>query len=61
MSYPTDIVTPLFIVLGGFANDNYWGSTEINNGDGWEQRLSDGFQFNFSKNENNRVRAVRAF
>ena len=47
---------------GGFANDNYWSSTEFagnptNNA--WNQNFDNGDQFDDNKNNDNRVRCVR--
>ena len=48
--------------LGGFANGNYWSSTEIDNNEAWGQNFSLGIQFNsFDKDYPTIVRAVRAF
>jgi len=46
--------------IGGFANVNYWSSTEYGNASAWKQSFGSGFQnFNF-KASLNYVRAVRA-
>ena len=48
--------------LGGFANANYWGSTEVNAGLAWAQSFSTGDQADGTKSYDAlRVRAVRAF
>ena len=47
--------------VGGFANGNYWSSTEGDSYGAWYKDFSDGFQdYNF-KDDPNYVRAVRAF
>lgn len=46
---------------GGFANVNYWSSTEIDADDAWLQDFSNGLQFSGNKGSNLRVRCVRAF
>ena len=49
-------------VVGGFANDFYWSSTEDGGGDAWLQYFSNGYQgYASDKNYSVRVRAVRAF
>ena len=45
--------------LGGFANLNYWSSSENANANAWYQYFSNGSQFNYPKNHNFYVRAVR--
>jgi hypothetical protein len=55
------IKTPLFIVAGGFANNNYWSSTENNANNAWNQNFDNGNQNNDNKDNNNRVRCVRGF
>lgn len=50
--------------LGGFANDNYWSSTELSSIptlSAWSQSFSGGFQFGIDKDNDLRVRCVRAF
>lgn len=47
--------------VGGFANFNYWSSTEYNNNVAFLQNFANGFQGAFNKNGLNYVRAVRAF
>ena len=47
--------------IGGFANINYWSSTEFGNLGAWEQSFFNGSQdFNYKLSASN-VRAVRAF
>jgi hypothetical protein len=48
-------------VVGGFANDNYWSSTEYNSFNAWYQNFYNGNQNASGKNYTIRVRAVRAF
>jgi len=48
-------------VVGGFANEFYWSSSEYSVVNAWSQRFTDGFQINNSKVDSLRVRAVRAF
>ena len=48
-------------VVGGFANNDYWSSTDSGSGDAWRQDFSNSYQFYFGKNFNGYVRAVRAF
>ena len=49
--------------IGGFANFDYWSSTEYSNHRAWYQSFSNGGQYNTNKysNSNDHVRAVRAF
>ena len=47
--------------VGGFANDIYWSSSEINNAFAWDQFFGSGFQGILAKDFTFRVRAVRAF
>ena len=46
--------------LGGFANNNYWSSTEYANTNAWNQNFTNGYQNANYKNLNYYVRAVRA-
>jgi hypothetical protein len=49
-------------VVGGFASNYYWGSTEGGSGNAWSQNFNGGFQYYGSKDSTLvRVRAVRAF
>jgi Protein of unknown function (DUF1566) len=49
-------------VVGGFADDYYWSSTEVgSNNSAWFQVFADGSQHSINKDEPFRVRAVRAF
>jgi hypothetical protein len=48
-------------VVGGFANDLYWSSTEDNNTSAWAQVFNAGLQVSINKNFTYYVRAVRAF
>ena len=48
-------------MVGGFANSNYWSSTEGGNVDAWEQDFYNGNQYDVYKNDAYYgVRAVRA-
>ena len=47
--------------VGGFANDIYWSSSEIDNAFAWDQFFGSGFQGILAKDFTFRVRAVRAF
>ena len=46
--------------IGGFANSNYWSSTEDDGNFAWIQNFLFGFQTNLFKNGTYYVRAVRA-
>ena len=50
-------------MVGGFANTNYWSSTENDNNNAWKQNFNNGNQNNNNKNNNNNnnVRSVRGF
>ena len=37
---PVLMKTPLFQIVGGFANDNYWSSSEFDNNNAWNQNFS---------------------
>jgi hypothetical protein len=47
--------------VGGFANNGYWSSTEVDNGNAWGQGFPTGFQGDVVKANGYNVRAVRAF
>jgi hypothetical protein len=47
--------------VGGFADDAYWSSSELNAYDAWYQYFNDGYQYSYLKNKTYRVRAFRAF
>ena len=47
--------------IGGFADYDYWSSTEVDNSVAWVQDFSNGSQDYGSKFSSNLVRAVRAF
>ncbi len=55
------IKTPLYNVVGGFANDNYWSSSENDANNAWNQNFNNGNQNDDNKNNTLRVRAVRGF
>ena len=48
-------------MVGGFANNNYWSSTENNYDNAWKQNFNNGNQNNNNKDNNNYVRSVRGF
>jgi hypothetical protein len=48
-------------VVGGFANNGYWSSTEYNLNYAWVQNFLMGNQTNFNKSNTYYVRAIRAF
>ena len=49
-------------IVGGFANNNYWSSTEYNSNDAWYQYFASGYQYPSNMSLTYRVvRAVRAF
>jgi hypothetical protein len=47
--------------VGGFANANYWSSTENVNNFAWFQVFNGGYQFSSNKSNSLYVRAIRAF
>jgi uncharacterized protein (TIGR02145 family) len=47
--------------IGGFANNYYWSSSEVNSNNAWVQNFYDGNQYNSNKNNTYYVRTVRAF
>lgn len=47
--------------VGGFADDDYWSSTEKADYDAWRQYFSYGGQYSNYKTNDSNVRAVRAF
>jgi hypothetical protein len=49
------------LAIGGFADYYYWSSSEYSSFNAWLQNFDNGDQFNFDKDNNLRVRAVRAF
>lgn len=50
------------VVIGGFATYNcYWSSTEVDSNNAWTQGFSTGNQHLENKNDDDVVRAVRAF
>jgi hypothetical protein len=48
-------------VVGGFANNNYWSSTENDNNNAWKQNFNNGGTSTNPKGFNHYVRSVRAF
>lgn len=48
-------------VIGGFADNYYWSSSEYDANDVWNQHFNGGYQNEFSKLSSYCVRAVRAF
>jgi len=48
-------------VVGGFANDDYWSSTELDSNSAWIQGFVNGDQDRYNKYSKLSVRAVRAF
>jgi hypothetical protein len=48
-------------VVGGFAGNTYWSSSEYDDGNAWLQYFGNGFQTNFGKYDAVYVRAIRAF
>ncbi len=48
-------------VVGGFANDGYWSSTDYSNTLVWDQYFGGGYQYYYTKTADDLVRAVRAF
>lgn len=47
--------------VGGFGSDDYWSSSEFDNGFVWSQFFFNGLQISINKSNSARVRAVRAF
>ena len=47
--------------VGGFAGRSYWSSSEGSSLHAWAQSFNPGFQLNYGKDYDLRVRAVRAF
>ena len=47
--------------IGGFANSEYWSSTEIDVGRAWVLTFGSGYQWGINKSGTYRVRAFRAF
>ena len=48
-------------VVGGFAKDDYWSSTELDSNSAWNQGFVNGDQDRYNKYSKLSVRAVRAF
>jgi hypothetical protein len=49
------------VAIGGFANSNYWSSSERNSTSAWVQSFSNGILYSGEKVYSYNVRAVRAF
>ena len=49
------------VAIGGFANNYYWSSTEVDLSSAWGQDFGAGYQFVNGKNYFRNVRAIRAF
>ncbi len=49
------------VAIGGFADDNYWSSSEAGLNGAWKQNFSTGMQGSLYKNNDYYVRSVRAF
>jgi hypothetical protein len=47
--------------IGGFADDDYWSSSEGSSSYAWIRSFIDGYQYSNYKDDGSRVRAVRAF
>jgi len=59
-----DELNKLFLnraLIGGFATTYYWSSSENDFNTSWTQNFDIGNQFDFYKNSNYRIRAVRSF
>jgi hypothetical protein len=48
-------------IVGGFADDFYWSSTNVGEGSAWQQNFGGGGQIPYNHNDKCMVRAVRAF
>ncbi|MFA6506287.1 MAG: hypothetical protein WCT14_09325, partial [Treponemataceae bacterium] len=48
-------------VIGSFASDYYWSSSEVDNYGAWGQGFASGGQYDYYKGSGIRVRAVRTF
>jgi hypothetical protein len=49
------------LAIGGFANSNYWSSTEVGGGAAWVQSFDNGVQNGLVKSNSFYVRAIRSF
>ena len=49
------------VAIGGFTNNPYWSSSEVNDSKAWFQDFVYGDQYNLSKANTYLVRAIRAF
>ena len=47
--------------IGGFDNEYYWSSSEVNSSNAWYQYFVNGYQNGSSKYDGSRVRGVRSF
>ncbi len=46
-------------LIGGFANNYYWSSTEVDSNHAWIQFFNNGYQYYFNKSITGYVRAIR--
>ncbi len=49
------------LAIGGFANSNYWSSSELGFTGAWSQNFNSGSQNFHNKDDKLNVRAIRAF
>jgi hypothetical protein len=47
-------------IVGGFADEYYWSSSEYNSSHAWIQYFTNGLQYNYAKYNTYLVRAVKA-
>ena len=53
--------TLLEVGVGGFTNNNYWSSTELDSGFAWSQDFNIGHQYGLAKGYSYPARAIRSF